>query len=610
MEESLFVRLCDLHIKYGNPSFDGVIIRVRTHQILETKIQFESDELGYLLQLTLNENDASLITNLHKCLSKGLKTSPDNECLIPANTVSSIPSSSVSTFDKHFLSNFFLTTRTHKRTDNGEKCEISTITQRKSSFQKLLQKFPTSNPFQCEETLLNFLFENKCLSDEAEVRKIQSDITTLQFILTNLNQDEIEKYIGVEQYQKICELMLLCSKDMRALRTVLRNDEHYVEQELSDSELSLFIPWNKLEEIILQFSRKIIDNLSTSSYQQIFDAALCSLYVLDNPPRRNEYIHLSCIPGNPFFWRDNEFVPGDNWFYNGKIFLNKFKTAKDYGTYSFVVSKPTTVLLNEMVKRQPNKKYIFRQDTEAHINETKIIRKSFKRICGKPLHSTVLRVFFVSYMNYCGKISLRKEQIKLAYSMGHTVEEQKSVYTRRIDHLMSEHNSDAIIDLLFEDDHSESGEPYIENENNETNINETDNEIDIHLDIDENDNDDDDGNDDDMEVSEFVSDNTDTSVVSSSKRKKRTHFPEECISELNQLLGEFGNDFGKIKKKVEESTSALSCFNKIQIKQKAENEKIRRLNQNEQLDNFAVVVVRPSYSKRIRLPTTESTVSS
>src|SRR5215210_6942553 len=190
------------------------------------------------------------------------------------------------------------------------------------------------------------------IRDHDNVRKSLKEsenwLTGLLAVTRNVKNDDffIVKYFGsIAHFNDISSLL---EKIMKQVLVAQKDFEKTDPQLVRSNEFHLLKPWNEFKELVSRYVDTVINiDISQCSTEVLQVATFMSLSVLDNEPRRNEYVILSTLPGTPF----HPFKPqlNENWYNDGHVVLNWFKTVNPYGPYCFQVSHNTRVLLDELV---------------------------------------------------------------------------------------------------------------------------------------------------------------------------------------------------------------------------------------------------------------------
>ncbi|MEK6265545.1 MAG: hypothetical protein N2B06_12390 [Clostridium sp.] len=208
------------------------------------------------------------------------------------------------------------------------------------------------------------------------------------------------KYLTKANYDKDNDVKKIYADELRKI-----ND--FITQKRSENvrEGKLEKEWISLKEL-KQFRKELVNN---GSYH---DALIISLYT-DVPPVRNDYWHLKIR---------NFDTCKDNYYSNGTIVLNDYKTVKFYGKITFNL----TIAINEIAKAcmvNNNSDFMFKTSTgkpfKTGNNFTKYIQKMIDVRFQKSVNIQMFRNIYLSHLYE--KIRPVKKLEAIAKIMGHTV---------------------------------------------------------------------------------------------------------------------------------------------------------------------------------------------
>ncbi|KAJ3280179.1 hypothetical protein HK104_000851 [Borealophlyctis nickersoniae] len=181
---------------------------------------------------------------------------------------------------------------------------------------------------------------------------------------------EVEDIVKMENHLnclKIEKLLNDFTKEVMAQKD-LKAEEN--DQIPSEEEQKHYIPWNELTDKVCAYRDRLLSNVEGCTTEELENACITGLYVIDHEPRRNEYGSLTY---------DED---GENVYVDGKITLRDYKTFAAYGQYEFALSDETKILMDELKE---------------------------------------------------GSLIYTKERVQLAKKMGHSIGEQQKVYTLRFE---------------------------------------------------------------------------------------------------------------------------------------------------------------------------------
>lgn len=161
------------------------------------------------------------------------------------------------------------------------------------------------------------------------------------------------------------------------------------------------IDWAHAKDAVITFAEKVLASKNPTALI-IRRAIIGMLYFVTNDPRRREYAII--IFGNGV---DPE---KDNCYIDGRIILNKYKTAPTYGPYEIIVDERTKRLIELLIPKckmhflffdkepkDAEKKTEEERDKIRHNLWTGNVRSAFMQIYNKPLQPSTLRKFYHDY---------------------------------------------------------------------------------------------------------------------------------------------------------------------------------------------------------------------
>jgi len=211
-------------------------------------------------------------------------------------------------------------------------------------------------------------------------------------------------------------------KHLDQLNRELRNNTSKTEKEKTN--------WMEADEIHEKYSDvfSIVDEigkkkkLNQSEYEKLLNLVIFSLYYLI-PPRRNlDFINMHiCKPD------DNK---DKNYYYKGKFYFNRFKTAKTYKQQVVDVPQELESILKFYLKYKPKSsdKLLVRLN-EKPLNNSSDMTHFLERIFGKKIGASMLRKFYLT-TKYSDKMNDLENDSK---AMGTSVDTIKMNYIKKDD---------------------------------------------------------------------------------------------------------------------------------------------------------------------------------
>lgn len=164
--------------------------------------------------------------------------------------------------------------------------------------------------------------------------------------------------------------------------------------------------------------------LDRREIMKIQDYVLLSFY--KEIPLRNDVSNLKIISSVPADKNNNYLVLKNT---SATLILNKYKTDTKYGQKVIKLSPFLTKLIKKYIEYNTTG-YLFVTGTGKPLTKTdisKYLARIFKKHLGKNISSTLLRHIYLTEKYG----SIKKEQEEDAYKMGHSVETQQNIYTRK-----------------------------------------------------------------------------------------------------------------------------------------------------------------------------------
>ena len=199
--------------------------------------------------------------------------------------------------------------------------------------------------------MVNWLFSNSvdfldlCFKGIEKYRHVEERHSAIKAVLRNMTEAELAAYIGDEE----------TNKNLNDVLDEIKNECNEKRDLAIENEESRPLPNIKWEEIVNAVELLSKEQLECGDYLRY--VILTRLNVIDHPPRRRmDYAILKLKKYNPEV---------DNYYIDGKIVINKYKTAKVYGKYEFNVTEETKRFLEILSAQDP-----------GHPTEIAVIRRS------------------------------------------------------------------------------------------------------------------------------------------------------------------------------------------------------------------------------------------
>ncbi|KAJ3158479.1 hypothetical protein HDU88_001991, partial [Geranomyces variabilis] len=346
-------------------------------------------------------------------------------------------------------------------------------------------------------------------------------------------------------------------------------------QEATPKEQEIAIPYPIIQKLVTEFRADILENLSTSTREQIYAALLCSLVVLENKgaPRRREYLTLLMTI------RDLSFKN----YYNRRtqmVVLQTYKTSRKYGQYSFKVSQETARLLERIATFSTNT--VFPRER----NLTEQYENYFNIVVGKPLNANLVRYLCITHKHMNNEIQFEVDRRQLATLMGHSVaQQQDGTYIKR-----------GLLDVYNEnhrDDRDINGQDNSDNGNNGSLDFELDNDFEL-----------DDLESDDAPVIPTVQETHEmlqapavAPVVATRKRKARDEFSEAEKEQIEELWAKHRGDTVQMRNEAIDRDLELQKRTSHRICKGVQRISANRITDGQPLGNFEGIVLEDNILK-------------
>ncbi len=257
-------------------------------------------------------------------------------------------------------------------------------------------------------------------SDYAYVNKFYGAIHTL---LRNLDPEEYRTFIG-NRHDALMEVL----KTAKTHIAELADSNSKRTRPTSETILEHDVPLEDCIDRTEEFTQSCLSSADTVPIKDLRACLQCRLNLIDNPPRRLEFCTLK--------FRDFD-RNTDNFYENGQVTYNVFKTDENYGPFTFVVSEATRHLIEIIVGQiEQVSSYLFFDIAGSEQHEVLRTRWDhyntafYERVLGAPFTATVIRKLYVSTVTGAGgDVHTISDREELALKMGHSVKTQQEVYT-------------------------------------------------------------------------------------------------------------------------------------------------------------------------------------
>jgi len=283
--------------------------------------------------------------------------------------------------------------------------------------QKLIDKGLSENSIKLYLSILKNLNDKreildfKFLSNPKKILdKIKNyKITTQRNIIISIVS--VLKNLGNDLYKQYYNIMIDLNKKI---------EENLKLNEKTETQDKNWISWKDVEAKFneLKSKNKYPKNISESQYYNLLDTVILGLFVLINPRRNKDYLHMK-------FSKDGKNLD-DKFNYldmkKKQFVFNNYKTKKTYGQQIIDVPNELFQLIKKFIKYNKNSDNFllakFNGDRLANDNS---LTRQLNKIFNKNISSSMLRHIFLS--DKYGKVIADQEQT--AKDMGHSVAMQK-----------------------------------------------------------------------------------------------------------------------------------------------------------------------------------------
>ena len=253
----------------------------------------------------------------------------------------------------------------------------------------------------------------------------ENHLAVLKAILRNLTKSEKRVLLGKPYEQQEAFRLLKEFTDTIIAGKILEMEEK--DQYPNSNEHQNYIDWKELYDKIYEYRATVLalenEGYPTST-DELEKVVAVSLHVIDNEPRRNEFGSLT--------YREDK---DKNYYKDGVVVLNNYKTKGAYGTFEIVLTPETRELMETLIKRKRKfyvTEWVFGRDA---VNPQSTwhdrLKKYFNSIVNKKLTSRLLRKYRISYLQNTGQLTYLSDRMKISRMMGHSIRQQQGNYTLR-----------------------------------------------------------------------------------------------------------------------------------------------------------------------------------
>lgn len=442
-------------------------------------------------------------------------------------------------------------------------------------FIRVMDSYSNLNIFtQSNEYIQSVFFIDYKDNVRKSLKECENWVTGLRAVTRSVKNNELfqaKYFCTTERFKAIDDLL---GGIMTQLQVAIKEFDKQDPQFIRDNELELLQPWLDFRSKVSQYIDQVFTTgIAQCNTETLQIATFMSLSVIDNEPRRNEYVLMATNIGSEFDYNRGDY--NENWYDDGQIVLNWYKTVRQYGPYKFIVSDRTRLILDELVsrRRQDGKFYLFidnndlRPDNINRVNRCEVFKRFFQKGIDLSVNSRILRVSCITHLKESGALNFVKEQHEYAIRMGHSVLMQNECYSRRIPNGSIPSPTVGGSSSISVDQPLPSND-YIPME-------------------------------DSMDVDDIIHGPTNP-VQNSRSRKERRTFPKDGVEQLELAIKASYQSLGELKFihvrqwAKEQNWQWAIDWNEKDINTKAQNEKIKRIRANHDMGWFGVVTINPA----------------
>ena len=252
-------------------------------------------------------------------------------------------------------------------------------------------------------------------------------LSSLSILLKHLTENEVRVYVGSQQ--KYDELKNFINKQHALISEMKEIDEDF--QQLSDKEKSILgdTVWEDIRTKVIAYlhTHRGVDEITNKEHLRLMiRLSILRTYIIDHSPRRLEILSLK--------WtniKDNE-----NYYKEGIITLNDYKTVSRHGQYRIGVSEETQQLM-EVIRKYREKEgvdYIFgsEQQVKSDSYRTGTLNEAFEASCNLDRISVnILRKLYIDWKRRKNELEWTTARKECARQLGHDLRMQQHRYKKR-----------------------------------------------------------------------------------------------------------------------------------------------------------------------------------
>ena len=199
-------------------------------------------------------------------------------------------------------------------------------------------------------------------------------------------------------------------------------------------DMEAYPSWITLEEKLEQVTYVTLGEISKCSTDYLESILRMRFYIIDNLPRKSEYRLLKLQPtGKHCFIDENgKFISGENWYHNGRLYLNNFTTARFYKEKTIQLSLNSVIILEEirdrLVHENSKNNLLFPRITSTVEWHAACQNDAEDLFQFNQTEYDVARIFRSIYLLQChkeGSLLDFSAKVEVAEAMGHSYDEQQ-----------------------------------------------------------------------------------------------------------------------------------------------------------------------------------------
>jgi len=265
-------------------------------------------------------------------------------------------------------------------------------------------------------------------TDEWKYNTASAHISAFSVLLRNLNEDEVITYVGSKELWQ--DLKNLIAEQFVMIAEIKEVDEEFQKMSPREKQIVGSTTWDDIVSAVIKYVsiHKSPNTLMNKEQLRLaLRLVILRLYVLDHAPRRLEYMYLK--------WRNYD-PDKDNYYDDGVITLNDYKTVKQHGQYRIGVAIETRELFEKiiLVREEEDNDFVFGKENEVLRDSfrTGLVNEAFEISCKlHPISVQILRKLYIEDKRKKGELEWTTQRKECARQCGHTEKLQQTRYKKR-----------------------------------------------------------------------------------------------------------------------------------------------------------------------------------